>query len=78
MIYFNTMEKYDNKYYERYAKLTIDNAFPEWELHFNNTDRPDLQNVIDGIGIEVTSSTPLRIRQADSYGTEHLGKKSIY
>lgn len=69
------MVKYDKHNYERYAKLTLDIAFPEWRMHFKKCDRPDLQDEIDGIGIEVTSSTPSYIRKADSYGAELLGRK---
>lgn len=69
------MSKFDKNYYERYAKLTLDTAFPEWGLHFALADRPDLQNETDGIGIEVTSSTPSQIREVDSLGAKLLGKK---
>ena len=67
------MNKYDKHYYERYAELTLYNVFPEWESHFTRSDRPDLQNEIDDIGVEVTSSTPSKIREIQSYGTKLLG-----
>ena len=69
------MSKFDKHYYERYAELTLYNVFPEWESHFTRSDRPDLQNEIDDIGIEVTSSTPSTIRERQSYGAKILGKK---
>ena len=69
------MTKHDTYYYERYAKLTLEKSFPEWKSHFSKVDRPDLQNESENIGIEVTSSTPSQIREADSYGMKLLGKK---
>ena len=69
------MNKYNKYYYERYAKLTLENAFPKWKSHFLKVDRPDLQNETENIGIEVTSSTPAQIREAYSYGAKLLGRK---
>ena len=69
------VNKFDKHYYERYAELTLYNVFPEWKSHFSRSDRPDLQNVIDNIGIEVTSSTPSIIRENLSYGAKLLGGK---
>jgi len=69
------MDKYDKYYYERYAELTLYSIFPEWTSHFTRSDRPDLQNEIDGIGIEVTSSTPSCIREAEVFGSRRLGKE---
>lgn len=69
------MNKFDKHYYERYAELTLYNAFPEWESHFTRRDRPDLQNEIDDIGVEVTSSTPSTIRENLAYGARLLGGK---
>lgn len=68
------MNKYDKHYFERYALLTLHCVFPEWKDHFVRSERPDLQNETDGIGIEVTSSTPAHIREVDSYGAKLLGK----
>lgn len=75
LLWYCIMNKFDKKYYERYAKLTLVNAFPVWGSHFSIEDRPDLQNEMDGIGIEVTSSTPSQIREVDSFGAKLLGKK---
>ena len=68
------MNKYDKHYFERYALLTLYSAFPEWEAHFTRRERPDLQNETDGVGIEVTSSTPSRIREVEAFGQKILGK----
>lgn len=69
------MNKYDKHYFERYAELTLYGIFPEWNSHFTRSDRPDLQNEIDDIGIEVTSSTPTRIREVAAFGAKLLGGK---
>ena len=69
------MNKYDKHYFERYAELTLYSVFPEWNSHFTISDRPDLQNEIDNIGIEVTSSTPSRIREVSAFGAKLLGEK---
>jgi len=68
------MNKFDTNYYERYAELTLYSFFPEWKSHFTRSDRPDLQNEIDDVGIEVTSSTPCRIREVASFGARLLGE----
>ncbi|MDO4834888.1 MAG: hypothetical protein Q4B07_00325 [Clostridia bacterium] len=68
------MNKYDKHYFERYALLTLYSAFPEWEAHFTRRERPDLQNETDGVGIEVTSSTPSHIREVEAFGQKILGK----
>lgn len=68
------MNRYDKHYFERYALLTLYCTFPEWEDHFVRSERPDLQNEIDGVGIEVTSSTPSRIREVEAFGQKILGK----
>lgn len=68
------MNKYDKHYFERYALMTLYSVFPEWDTHFTRSEQPDLQNEIDDIGIEVTSSTPSHIREAEAFGQKILGK----
>ena len=71
------MNKYDKHYFERYAELTLYSVFSEWKSHFSKEkrDKPDLQNEIDDIGIEVTSSTPSYIREVEAFGAKLLGGK---
>ena len=71
----HAMNIYNKHYFERYARLTLYSVFPEWKPHFSIIDRPDLQNELDDVGIEVTSSTPSHIREVASYGAKLLGEK---
>lgn len=65
----------DRVYFEMYARLTLVKLFPEWAVNLKNMDKPDLQDEIDSIGIEVTSSTPAKTREIESYGLKRLGKE---
>ena len=69
------MNKFNKHYFERYAELTLYSVFPEWNLHFFKSDRPDLQNELDDIGIEVTSSLPAQIWEVNAFGNKILGKR---
>lgn len=61
------------KTYEEFARLNLQLLFPQYR--FECLDKPDLQDVNDNIGIEVTSSTPTEIRERTAYGDKYLGKE---
>ncbi len=68
-------QKYYNKlYWEEYARLSLSVLFPEFHNHFFVSDKPDLQNNIENIGIEVTNATPEEYRERDAYATKYYGK----
>lgn len=46
--------KFDTVFFERYAMITLHSILGEHFAHLKNYDRPDLQDVAHGIGIEVT------------------------
>ena len=70
------MRRFDNVYFENYAMLTIEYFCPELKGHFCRSDKPDLQNEIDSISIEVTSSESERSRKVNAFAQSKLiGKK---
>lgn len=50
----NLTPKFDTCFFERYAMVTLATLMGEHYAHLINRDRPDLQDAIQGIGIEVT------------------------
>lgn len=46
--------KYDTCFFERYAKLTLETVLGSFYSGLENLDRPDLQDNVRSIGIEVT------------------------
>lgn len=48
------MTKYDTCFFERYAMLTLQTVLGDRYSHLVNKDRPDLQDNVNSIGIEVT------------------------
>ena len=46
--------KFDTQFFERYAKICLETILGEKYSRLENVDRPDLQDVFSGIGIEVT------------------------
>ena len=46
--------KYDTNFFERYARVSLINLVDECFAGLTNSDRPDLQDKGQGIGIEVT------------------------
>ena len=70
------MSKQYGKYcIEEFARLTLPDILPEYSENWVHSDKPDLQNITDGIGIEVTDSTPENRREIESYGTKRFGKQ---
>lgn len=51
-------------YYECYAKVILEDLFPERYVNLCVSDKPDLQNIEKNIGVEVTSAVPAEQREA--------------
>lgn len=66
---------FNSQHLEYYALLTIEHLFPNSKKIYKLADKPDLQNIRDSIGIEVTSSAPENYRQNERYGEKLLGAK---
>ena len=48
------MQKYDTNFFERYARVSLIDLVDHSFIGLKNSDRPDLQDEKQGIGIEVT------------------------
>lgn len=66
---------YDKYYFEEYARLTLKFVFPYPQENFFCADKPDIQNKIDEIGIEVTRTESKTIIEREKYGSRFMGKK---
>lgn len=66
---------YDKYYYEEYARLTLGSIFLYPQENFFCADKPDIQNVVDGIGIEVTRAESKTIIEREKYGSRFFGRK---
>jgi len=68
------VEKYffDKHYFEEYARLSLVEIFP-WGRNLICSDKPDLQDEIDDIGIEVTSSSPQEQQKLTAQGIKLFG-----
>jgi len=57
-------------YYECYAKIVLEEIFPEQFFDLIISDKPDLQNIDLNIGIEVTSSENSNQKEVDALYTK--------
>lgn len=57
-------EKY--RYEECYAKILLESIYPEIYTELSILDKPDLQNEVLQVGIEVTSAVPNSLREAQA------------
>lgn len=55
-------EKY--RYEECYAKILLERVYPEMYTDLSILDKPDLQNDVLQVGVEVTSAVPSSLREA--------------
>lgn len=55
-------EKY--RYEECYAKILLERVYPEIYTDLSILDKPDLQNEVLQVGVEVTSAVPSSLREA--------------
>ena len=55
-------EKY--RYEECYAKILLERVYPEMYTDLSILDKPDLQNDVLQLGVEVTSAVPSYLREA--------------
>lgn len=66
--------KYDTCFFERYAMYSLEALLGERYSHLVNADRPDLQDVEQGIGIEVTRAITEDKNVANSLINEMAGR----
>ena len=64
---------YTKEYHEEYARLTLGFLLPYSINNFFCTDKPDIQNEADSIGIEVTWAGTQDHMKSQSYGYKYLG-----
>lgn len=57
-------------YYECYAKIVLEEMFPEQFYDLTICDKPDLQNIQLDLGIEVTSSIKQKQKEAEALYTK--------
>lgn len=66
--------KFDTCFFERYAMYSLEALLGERYAHLVNADRPDLQDVEQGIGIEVTRAITEDKNVANSLINEMAGR----
>lgn len=62
----NNKSKPQYRWEECYAKLVLESLFPERFFQLEFADKPDLQNRVSDMGIEVTTAVPEREKKLDS------------
>lgn len=67
------MPKFDTCFFERYAQITLCDLFGERYAGLVNLDRPDLQDINKGIGIEVTRAMEENKKAAQALLSEMAG-----
>ena len=67
--------KYDTCFFERYAMYSLATLLGERYAHLVNADRPDLQDEVQGIGIEVTRAIVEDKNVANSLINEMAGQQ---
>ncbi len=66
--------KFDTCFFERYAMCSLRSLLGKRYSHLVNADRPDLQDVVQGIGIEVTRAITEDKNVANSLINEMAGR----
>ena len=67
--------KYDTNFFERYARSSLINLVDNCFCGLENCDRPDLQDKVQGIGIEVTRAIRENKNVANALINEMVGRK---
>ena len=67
--------KYDTIFFERYARASLISLVGEYFNGLKNSDRPDLQDKEQGIGIEVTRAIRENRNVANALINEMVGRK---
>ena len=67
------MPKFDTCFFERYSQITLYDLFGERYAGLVNLDRPDLQDINKGIGIEVTRAMEENKKAAQALLSEMAG-----
>ena len=66
---------FNHRFFEEYARITLEDIVPSIEGEFVVSDRPDIQNEKSEIGIEVTISIEQSIAEREAFGEKYLGQK---
>lgn len=66
--------KFDTQFFERYARISLIDLLGDKFLGLKNCDRPDLQDVENGLGIEVTRAIAENKQTAVALENEISGK----
>lgn len=69
--------KFDTCFFERYAMASLATLLGDHYAHLVNRDRPDLQDEVLGIGIEVTRAIPENKNVANALVNEMAGKEVV-
>ena len=64
---------YDKAYFEEYALNTLRDIILPFE-EFVHKDSPDIQDIKNSIGVEVTIAVEKTIAESENYGIQRLGK----
>lgn len=67
--------KFDTTFFERYAMIALQTLFGDKYAHLVNSDRPDLQDIEHGLGVEVTRSMKENRTEAEMLVNELAGKE---
>ncbi len=70
--------KFDTTFFERYAMVTLQSILGDRYANLVNSDRPDLQDIDGGLGIEVTRSIKEEKVEAEMLVNELAGKEIFY
>ena len=68
------MTKYDTNFFERYARASLISLVDKSFTGLKNSDRPDLQDEVHGIGIEVTRAIRENKNVANALINEIVGR----
>ena len=71
------LPKFDTTFFERYAKIVLVDLLGDKYANLVNRDRPDLQDISAGIGIEVTRAMVTDRSDAISLITDMSGNEDI-
>ena len=69
--------KFDTCFFERYAMVSLATLLGEHYAHLVNRDRPDLQDEVQGLGIEVTRAIRENKNVANALVNEMAGEDII-
>ena len=65
---------YNNLYFEIYALMSLDFAYPWYSQYMFKSERPDWQNDVSNIGLEITQATNKHLGYTRAFTNKYLGK----